>query len=82
MNKPLSRAQIKALRKAANRVSGRLCPVVGVHAAAETALLAALLRRGLIVDGPAPRINEAGRAAVAINTPQTEPRCAPLGTTI
>lgn len=62
--KPLSKAQIKALAKAASRPSGCLCPIVGVHAAAETALLAALSRRGLIIDGPAPRISDAGRAAI------------------
>ena len=64
MDKPLSRAQLKALKKAASRTSGCLCPVVGVHAAAETALLAALLRRGLIIDGPAPRISDVGREVV------------------
>ena len=67
----LTKPQAKALRHAAKREGGNLCPVVGVFANAETMLLNALDRKGLIAwDGGqphkgAPRINSAGRAAIA-----------------
>lgn len=63
-------AMLKALKRAAGRENGNVCPIVGVHAAAEMSLLFALRRRG-VIDGMdengmgAPRINEKGRAAVA-----------------
>lgn len=61
----ISKAGMKALKRAAKRKRGNLCPVVGVHAAAETALLESLERRGLIyLDGIVPRISDAGRIAV------------------
>jgi hypothetical protein len=67
--KPLSPAMLKALRKAASREHANICPVVGVHAAAEQALIDALDRRGMIAwDNDrkmAPRISDAGRAAIA-----------------
>lgn len=67
----LSEAQMKALAKAASRERGNFCPIVGVRAAAETALLTALDKRGFVQwdSGTpfhgAPRITDAGRAAVA-----------------
>lgn len=68
----LTNAGRKALLRAANREGGNLCPVVGVHAAAETRLLEALDRCGFIAwDGGAPfkgapRITDAGRAALKL----------------
>lgn len=67
----VSPAMLKALKKAASREHGNICPVIGVHAAAEDVLIEALDKRGFITwDGGeafkgAPRINEAGRAAIA-----------------
>jgi hypothetical protein len=71
----LTKAQRKALCRAAKRERGNICPIPGVHANAETMLLDALDRRGFIAwDGPspatphmrgAPRINDAGRAALS-----------------
>ena len=69
---------MRALRKAASRERANICPIPGVHAAAETALIDALDRRGFIVwdngvargateHGPhmsVPRISESGRAAL------------------
>lgn len=59
----LSTAQIRALRTAAHRASHFLCPVPGVHAASETALLGALRRKGLITADPSPRLTEDGLRA-------------------
>lgn len=62
----LTRPMLTALRTAAARPSGNVCPTVGLRAAAHTALLAALWRRGLIwQDGSIIRINARGRAVVA-----------------
>ncbi len=72
----LTPAMVKALGRAAARERGNYCPVPSVHANAETMLLNALDRRGFIVwDNPeprfgnsgsgAPRITDAGRAAIA-----------------
>jgi len=56
---------LKALRNAAARERGNICPIAGLHAAAETQLLAALDRRGLITwNGAVPRISDAGRLTV------------------
>jgi hypothetical protein len=64
-NAPISPAQRKALMKAASRERANICPVIGVHAAAEQSLIEALDRRGFILwDGPVPRISDAGRKAV------------------
>lgn len=68
----LTKAQRRALANAAKRDGGNVCPVVGVHAAAEMALLYALLRKGLIEGMDengmgVPRINDAGRAALTQN---------------
>lgn len=66
----LSLTQFKVLSLAASRERGNVCPTVGVHAAAQKAVLRALEKKGLIyVDNYAPRINEAGRAAIAAHTP-------------
>jgi hypothetical protein len=56
---------IRALKAAAERPRGNMCPIAGVHAAAETALLKALADRGLIDahEGLIPMINRAGRNA-------------------
>jgi hypothetical protein len=73
---------LKALRRAAERERSNICPVAGgAQNAAEHALLLGLDRRGLIAwDNPdprygytgsgAPRINAAGRAAIAAAEPQ------------
>lgn len=54
-------AMHRALKAAAARPRGTVCPIPGVHAAAETALLDAMLRRGLIeYDGQIPYISQAG----------------------
>jgi hypothetical protein len=69
-NASVTTPMLKALTMAAKRERGNVCPIVGVHSNAETMLLHALRRRCLI-DGMdengmgVPRINEAGRAAVA-----------------
>lgn len=62
----MSPAQRKALTKAASRERGSVCPIVGVHAHAETLILQALERRGLIFwdGGHCPRISDAGRKAI------------------
>lgn len=55
-----------ALKAAARRERGNICPIIGVHGAAEDALIAAMEVRGFIVwDGRAPRISQAGRDAAA-----------------
>lgn len=64
----LTSAMFRALARAASRESGNICPTPS-HAAAQTALLNALDRRGFIVwDNPEiksiPRISDAGRAAL------------------
>ncbi len=65
----MTEAMKKALANAAGRERGNVCPVGGVHAAAETALLAAMSRRGFIqwdgeVGWSVPRISPAGRQAL------------------
>lgn len=63
---PLTPAQERALQRAASRPNGCICPVVGrMGPAAETALIAALRRKGWATDDAAPRITDAGRAAIA-----------------
>jgi hypothetical protein len=58
---------LKALKAAAARPRGTVCPIPGVHAAAEKALLDAMWRRGLIeYDGPIPYISKAGYSAADI----------------
>lgn len=75
INAKLSAPMLNALKRAAGRERGNVCPVAGkCRAASEMSLLHALRRRGLI-DGMdengmgAPYINDAGRAAVAQATP-------------
>ena len=59
-------AQRKALSVASRRERKNICPVIGVHAAAEQSLIDVLVRRGwAYMDGPAPRISDAGLAALA-----------------
>ena len=49
----------------AKRERGTLCPLVGVHAAAASALLGALYRRGWAAEnGGVPIITPAGRSVV------------------
>lgn len=67
-NRVLSKAMLKALRNAASRERGNICPIAGVHANAEVMLLKAIEKRGFIEwDGDpwksAPRVNDAGRTA-------------------
>jgi hypothetical protein len=75
----LSKAGRKALRAAMFRERGNICPVRGVHAAAETNLLIALDREGLIAwDGGvpfkgSPRINEVGRKAAELRDAPAPP---------
>jgi hypothetical protein len=70
MPRDLTKAQLRALCNAAGRERGNICPTVGVYAAASDALVAALDRAGFVTwDGEAwksaPRVNDAGRAALA-----------------
>lgn len=63
-------AMFRALSKAAKRERWNICPIRGVHAAAETVLLAAMDRRGFIDwDGhphmSSPRISRKGYRAIA-----------------
>lgn len=66
----LTRPMLMALRRAAKRERGNICPVAGkCRAASEMSLLHALRRRGLITGMDengmgAPYINDAGRAAI------------------
>ena len=61
-----SRAARKALKRASERLSGCVCPIPGVHNAAETALLASMARHGWIDQNfGVPVITDAGRAAIA-----------------
>ena len=60
----LTKAQRRALEIAADRPRRNICPT-RARAAASDALVAALHRRGLVEwDGPSPRINDAGLAAI------------------
>lgn len=60
MNIP-SKAAMKALRIAAGRERRNICPTRGVHAAAQQMLLDSLIRNGWAeMDGPSPRITDAG----------------------
>ena len=61
--------QWQALRAAYRRANGCVCPVAGVHDAAETAVVRALQRRGLVDTEPCPQITESGRAFVAAGIP-------------
>lgn len=65
--RPLTAAMARAMLAAYVRPSGNLCPIHGVRAGAERAILNGLNRRGLIAEwnGPVPRINDAGRAVMA-----------------
>ena len=60
-----TKAALKALRRAAKRPHGHICPTPGVHAAAQAALLASLARSGWADDSHAPCITDAGRTALA-----------------
>ena len=62
--KTMTPAMRKALRVAARRERGNVCPVVGVHSNAETMLIEALYRRGWIDCTRIPYITAAGRAAI------------------
>lgn len=63
-------AMRRALSKAATRERGNICPVRGVHAAAEDMLIKAMERRGFITwDGLIPRISDTARTALAGQTP-------------
>lgn len=62
----LSLTQFKVLSLAASRERGNVCPTTNIHAASQKTVLRALEKKGLIYwDNYAPRINEAGRAAIA-----------------
>jgi hypothetical protein len=70
MAKPITEAQLYALKRAARRERGNLCPSA-LRGHSETLVLQALTNRGLIdwdsgvpFKG-APRINDAGREVVA-----------------
>lgn len=66
MAKPLTEAQFKVLRRATRRERGNICPIIDVRifAAAEMAVIYALLRKGLIDSDRIPFITDAGRRAV------------------
>lgn len=64
----LTKAMLRALKAAAQRERGTICPIRGVHGFAEEALLQALIVRGLAEfseeRGPnIPVISATGRAA-------------------
>lgn len=62
----MTHAMKDALEAAAKRARGNICPIRGIHAAAEQSLLDALEYRSLISYlGPVPYINDLGREAVA-----------------
>lgn len=64
-----SPAQMRALRRAAHRSSGCICPLPDVHGDAEMQLIAALIRKGWATYGDrgphVPLITAAGRALAA-----------------
>ena len=65
MAKPPTPAMLKALKAASQRERLTVCPIPGVHAAAEVAMLKAMLERGLIQypadrGGHVPVISQAG----------------------
>lgn len=57
----VSKAGLKALRIASLRPLGNVCPVYGVHSAAQTALLRKLHKDYLISDEACPVITDLGR---------------------
>ena len=60
----LSTTQRTVLNRAASRPSGCICPTPGLWAGAQTAVLAALERKGYIIDARTyPVITATGRAA-------------------
>jgi len=62
----MTSAQRRALETAASREHKNICPVRGIHAAAETAVIKALDRQGYIEwDGHVPRISQLGQRAIA-----------------
>ena len=65
----ITKAMLKSLTAAATRNRANICPIKGVHAAAEGALIEAMDRVGFIAwDGEpyksVPRINDHGREAL------------------
>lgn len=71
-NLPLTRTQLRALRMAYARLQQTghafICPIIGVHDAAETAVLNALRRRGLATTDPSPVATDEGlRVAVRLD---------------
>ena len=53
---------LRVLEDAAKRKGGFICPMRNVWAAAETAVLQGLRRRGLATDECSPRVTDEGRA--------------------
>ena len=62
--KQLTPVQRRTLERAASRQRGNVCPMPGIHAAAQMAVIEALLRKGYITDNRIPFITEQGRAAL------------------
>jgi len=62
----LTETQRKVLQMAASRERGNVCPIVNVRifAAAETAVIRALVRKGYVDDDKIPIITDAGRKAL------------------
>lgn len=58
--KSLSEPMKRALVTAFKREHCTVCPIPGVRNAAETSLLQALRRRGLVTNDPAPRLTISG----------------------
>lgn len=61
----LSRSQLLVLRGAARRASGCACPTARLRGAPQTAVLGALMDRGLVTREAAPRITLKGYGAIA-----------------
>ncbi len=61
-----TKAQRRILETAARRPGGNICPTPGIYAAAQRALVNALLRQGFAkYDGLTPVITDIGREAIA-----------------
>ena len=67
MASEISEKAMKCLRRAAKRERGNVCPIIDVRAigAAQSAIVDALVRRGLVDETGAPRITAKGRLLVA-----------------
>ena len=63
----ITKAQREILLTASHREHGNICPIVGAYASDEERYVVRLVRRGwAFMDGPTPRITEAGINALTI----------------